>query len=87
MISQNSTRSTYFIPDVLFTIFEHTTCRLLDSDLPRTYRNVSLAALQLVSDALKYGVVYPLLGYDLLALKDQHPRSPLNRESYLLTIC
>ena len=50
----------------LIAILEHTTCRLLDSDLPRTYRNVSLTALQLVSDALKYGVVYPLLGYDLL---------------------
>lgn len=32
---------------------------------------------------LEYDVVYPLLGYDLLALKDQHPRSPLNRGSYL----
>ena len=38
------------------TIFEHTTCRLLYSDLPRTYRNGSLTAPQLVSDALKYGV-------------------------------
>ena len=39
------------------------------------------------ANVFEYGVVYPLLGYDLLALKDQHPRSPLNRESYLLTIC
>lgn len=52
------------------------------------YRKLSMHdAVYGTRNVLQYGVVYPLLGYDLLALKDQHPRSPLNRGSYLLTIC
>ena len=73
-------------PITLITIVKHTSITEGNSRI----LHQSLCTLNLphvLTNVLDYGVVYPLLGYDLLALKDQHPRSPLNRGSYLLTIC